>query len=460
VTPGERASAGDYSLSEIVAALSHALDLTEGQPVGHSQRTCLIGLEIADRLGLDAEDRHALFYAILLKDAGCSSSAARICELFGADDRAVKRHLTAIDWTDKGALLRWIARDAAPGASGFARAGQMLRALRGIAAEARAMSDARCDRGARVVAMLGCPPAAVEAVQTLGEHWDGRGQPRGLRGEQIPILARIAGLAQTVEVFHASAGVAAAVDVARARRGRWFDPRVVDAFLSIGPDELLWRLLPEDALIGAISALEPPELAIGADEDALDRIAEAFAGVIDAKTPFTARHSFGVAYLAELIGRETGASPQEQRTLRRAGLLHDVGKLGVSNAILDKPDRLTDAEFAEVRRHPLHSERILSQVRAFADVAPIAAAHHERLDGRGYHRGRTADELTPAMRALAVADVYEALTADRPYRSALDPREAIAILRRDAGTAVCPVAVEALAGAVLTREESPQPALA
>ena len=438
-------SSVQYRLSEVIGALSHALDLTEGQPVGHSQRSCMIGMELAERLGLDSEVRRDLFYAILLKDAGCSSSAARMCELFATDDRDLKREFSFVDWTNTAEFVRYAAKNVAPESSSFSRAAQLLRALRSIRREADDLNNARCDRGARLVAMLGFPPATSGAVRALDEHWDGSGRPDGLEGEAIPLISRIACLAQTAEVFMSVDGPQGALDVVRERRGRWFDPRIADAFLAIGTDDPLWMRMAQDATTEVMLDLEPREAGLSlTDDDGLDRVAEAFAGVIDAKSPYTARHSMGVATYSVAIGEHMGFDPVRLRALRRAGLLHDIGKLGVSNLILDKAAKLTDAEFAEVRRHPLYTEQILSRITPFADLAVSAAGHHERIDGRGYHRGIRSDLLPLEARILAVADVYEALTADRPYRASMPRDAALAIMWKDSGTAFAPDCVAAL----------------
>ena len=333
----------------------------------------------------------------------------------------------------------------APGSSGVARAGKLLRALWAMKKEASELNEARCDRGARIVAQLGFPSAAADAVRAIDEHWDGSGRPDGLAGDSIPLISRITCLAQTAEVFMSAGGPEAALEVVRHRRGRWFDPRIADVFLAIGPDDPLWMRIVDDAAAEVLRDLEPVNGVALADEGGLDRVAEAFAQVIDAKSPYTARHSLGVAAYAEAIGREVGFDAARVRSLRRAGLLHDIGKLGVSNRILDKPGKLTDAEFTEVRLHPLYTFQILSQITPFADLAESAAAHHERLDGRGYHRGVGAEHLDPEARILAVADVFDALTADRPYRGPLDPAIAFEILWKDAGAAFDPVYISALA---------------
>ncbi len=430
-------------ISELLAALSHALDLTEGQPVGHAERTCLIALRVADELDLDAADRHALVMASLLKDVGCSSSAARMCRLFGTDDITLKAHGKLVDWQRPGDVVRYTAQHV-EGGSRIARARRTLSVLRELSAAGSEIVEARCDRGASIVRSLGCPEAAAEAVFQLDEHWNGKGNPRRLDGDEITPLARIVSLAQSVDVFNAVKGRAAARAMVRERSGRWYQPEVANAFLAIADDDPLWDELRRDGLAALVRDLDPPELDGVADHATLDRVCEAFADVIDAKSPFTARHSRGVAAYALLIGETMGLPRDELRDVRRAGLLHDIGKLGVPNSILDKPDRLTDEEFATMRLHPRFTEEILRGVVAFAPFAEMAAAHHERMDGRGYHRGVRAGDLPVAARALAVADVFEALTADRPYRAPLTPETALEIMHRDVGRHLCATTLEAL----------------
>ena len=434
-----------FRTSEILSALSCALDITEGQPPGHAVRTCLIGMRIAERAGVPMEDRGALFYALLLKDLGCSSNAARLCSLFGADDRALKREHKLTDWSRSGPSLAYALRNAVPDASPMGRVFRVASMAFKEKGSGREMVQTRCDRGADIASMLGFTEATREAIRTLDEHWDGHGMPEGLSGTAIPLSGRIVGLAQSVEVFAGTFGVDAAIAVAMERRGRWFDPTLVDALKSFAEDEDFWAKVLGRSPERHLDGLEPEDRILVADEERLDTIARAFARVIDAKSPFTYLHSERVAELAVTIGRRLHFDAVELRDLRRAGLLHDIGKLGVSTLILDTPDRLTERERGEVRVHPAYTQRILERVRAFAGIVGIASAHHERLDGKGYHLGLPAERLSPMSRALAVADVYEALTADRPYRRGLPRNEAVAILRGQSGTALCTASVEALA---------------
>jgi HD-GYP domain-containing protein (c-di-GMP phosphodiesterase class II) len=442
-TPPARDAA--FRTSEILSALSCALDITEGQPPGHAVRTCLIGMRIADETGVPLQDRGALFYALLLKDLGCSSNAARLCSLFGADDRALKREHKLTDWSRSGPSLAYALRNAVPDASPMGRVFRVASMAFSEKGSGREMAQTRCDRGADIASMLGFTEATREAIRTLDEHWDGHGMPEGLSGAAIPLLGRIVGLAQSVEVFASTFGPETAVAVAVERRGRWFDPALVDGLKSIARDDAFWAQVLGRSPERHLTLLEPEDQVLLADENRLDDIARAFARVIDAKSPFTYLHSERVAELALTIGRRLHFDAAELRDLRRAGLLHDIGKLGVSTLILDKPDRLTERERAEIRVHPAYTQRILERVTAFSGIVEVASAHHERLDGTGYHLGLPAERLSPMSRALAVADVYEALTADRPYRRGLPRNEAVAILRGQSGTGLCTTSVEALA---------------
>ena len=424
----------DLRLSEVIAALSYALDLADGQALGHAVRSCMIGMRLADELGLEVDDREALFYGLLLKDAGCSSNAARITALYGADDLAAKRNARLVSHSRGSESLGYVVRNAA-GLRG------VVRVLRARKATAREMTAIRCERGAEIARMLGLPEATSAAIYSLDEHWDGKGHPRGLAHEEIPLLARILCVAQTVEVFLARESLDAACLIAVQRSDTWFDPAVVCALLSIYGDTEFWETVSSGRVRQHVAALAPAEGPLAAGDERGDRVAEAFARVVDAKSPYTFRHSERVAEIAVSIAVELGFDPVALRDLRRAGLLHDIGKLGVSNLILDKPGPLSAAEMGDVRRHPALTKRILEPVAVLGGIAADAAAHHERLDGSGYPDGLTAGELSPAARALAVADVYEALTSERPHRAALPVDAALALMHEEP---LCPVALAAL----------------
>ncbi len=431
-------------MSELVGALSVGLDITEGQPPGHAARSCLIGMRLADELSLSSIDRSALFYALLLKDLGCSSNAAKMCYLFGADDRQVKHDIKEIDWTKMSACFRFSWSHVAPDASPLQKVLKMAAMAREGEKGARKLVETRCDRGAEIARMLQLPEATATAIRSLDEHWSGRGHPDGLKGEEIPLLARICCLAQTFEVFFRTEGLDKALQVMVERRGTWFDPDLVDACLALRGDEAFWKSLTTDDPRSQLGNWEPVDEARIADEACLDRVCEAFASVVDAKSPWTHKHSAGVATIAAGIAETLGYSPEQIRDIRRAGLLHDLGKLGVSNLILDKPGKPTDDEYAQIRKHPDYSQRIMQQVGSFAQLADVASAHHERLDGRGYHRRMPGQSIPLEARILAVADVYEALSAKRPYRDELPREKVLEIMGRDTGTGLCPEIFAAL----------------
>jgi putative nucleotidyltransferase with HDIG domain len=430
--------------SEIISALSVALDITQGHPKGHCMRSCLIGMRIAESLKLAATERSALFYALLLKDLGCSSNAAKIAYLFGADDHNVKHSIRMIDWTNPVQGLSNCWSNCAPGGTTIEKLLKMAAIVRSGAEGARKITEIRCERGAEIARMLQLSESTAQAILDLDEHWNGGGNPQRLKGQEISLLGRICCLAQTVEVFHCTYGLESACEMALSRRGKWFDPELVDVLLAIQADAEFWRRLESANLIAEISYCEPQDVVLLADDELLDRIAEAFAQVVDAKSPWTFLHSTRVAEIAVGIAGQLECSAGMVQDIRRAGLLHDIGKLGVSNLILDKPGKPTAEEFAQIRKHAEYSHQILQQVGAFRQLASVAGAHHERLDGRGYHRGIAGDEIHMATRILTVADICEAMTAKRPYRDAMDWDQAQQVLTVETGKAVDGTCVEAL----------------
>jgi HD-GYP domain-containing protein (c-di-GMP phosphodiesterase class II) len=420
------AGQGEIPLSRLIGALSYALDIAEGEPPGHAVKSCLIGMRVAHELKLDRRDRSDLFYALLLKDAGCSANSAHMAALFGADDQRAKRTSKVVDWARPLPAFVWSLRTVAPRGSPRARVERLL-AIKNEGEVTRALMQARCDRGAEIARKLGFTDATAEAIRTLDEHWDGNGQPRHLHGEQIPLLGRILCLSQTMEVFQRGHGTAIACRIAERRSGQWFDPELVGALQSFRADTAFWASLEHPDL----SAVEPPDRALKADDERLDLIADGFAGIIDAKSPWTHEHSHREGEIATSIAGVLGLEQRAVRDLWRAAQLHDIGKLGVSNRILDKAGPLSDDEVAKVKEHPVMTREILERTPCFEELAPLASSHHERLDGSGYPLALTEDDLSMPMRVLAVADVYEALTADRPYRPARSVPQALAIMRDD-----------------------------
>jgi putative nucleotidyltransferase with HDIG domain len=427
--------AREVRLAELLGALTHALDITEGQPEGHCLRCCWIGLQIAEEIGLSEQQTWDLYYTILLKDLGCSSNAARICELYLVDDLSFKQDFKLINGSLPQALRFVLSHTGLK--SGLA---ERFRAIINIFQNggeiSRELIETRCQRGADIALKMRFSEGVAEGIRSLDEHWDGSGKPEGLDGANIPLYSRIALLAQVVDVFQKAADEDAARKEVQNRAGTWFDPELAAAFHRVSARPSFWDALNGSDLGDFITELEPGQGALVVDEDYLDDIAEGFAQVVDSKSPYTKGHSERVTLFTDLIAEELGLSVEHRRWLKRAALLHDIGKLGVSNTILDKPGKLDADEWVAMKNHAAQTETILSRISAFRQMAPIAAAHHEKLNGVGYPKGLKGDEIMLESRILAVADIFDALTADRPYRAAMPLAKALDIMAADVGTAI------------------------
>jgi HD-GYP domain-containing protein (c-di-GMP phosphodiesterase class II) len=325
---------------------------------------------------------------------------------------------------------------------------------------AQELIETRCQRGADIARQLRFPEPVALGIRSLDEHWDGGGRARGEAGGDIPILSRIALLAQVIDVFHTGSGRAAAEAEVRQRAGSWFDPQLVAAFGRAAARPEFWSALRSEDLHKAIFALEPAQHVRAVDDDYLDDIAAAFAQVVDSKSPYTSGHSSRVTLFTDLIAQALQFSPERRRWLKRGALLHDVGKLGVSNSILDKPGKLDADEWAAMKQHAAHTETILSRIEAFQELARMAGAHHERLDGTGYPRGLTGENICLETRVITTADIFDALTAERPYRAAMPVGVALDIMRKDLNTAIDPVCFAGLEQALTNMRELETPAAA
>ncbi|MFJ6323332.1 MULTISPECIES: HD-GYP domain-containing protein [unclassified Rhizobium] len=417
--------------------------MTEGQPAGHCIRSCYIGTHIGREIGLDDDELHDLYYTLLLKDLGCSSNAARICELYLADDLSFKHDFKLVDGS-LSQVLRFVIGHTGMQAGLAERFRSILNILQNGGELSTELIQTRCQRGAEIARQMRFSEAVAHGILGLDEHWNGGGKPNGAAGSQIPLFSRIALLAQVIDIFNLSGGSQNAIREAKKRSGDWFDPALVDAFIKVANRPGFWDALKSEDLEAIVLASEPGQHAVMADDDYLDDIAAGFAKVIDAKSPYTSGHSDRVALFADLIAEEMAIDFEGRRLLKRAALLHDIGKLGVSNSVLDKPGKLDDQEWQQMRRHSEFSEQILSTIDAFSKAALIGGAHHERLDGKGYPRGLKADDIPLEVRIVSTADVFDALTADRPYRSAMPIDKAIAILWEGADAALDPACIEAL----------------
>jgi HD-GYP domain-containing protein (c-di-GMP phosphodiesterase class II) len=413
-------------LAELVAALSLGVDLGFGQPMEHVLRQCLIALRLAERVGLDEQDRAVVYYTALLVNVGCHTDAHEQARWFG-DDIALK----AGKYDHQLGTLR-------AAAAGMRRIGAgrpPLHRFR-VAVEFAVFGHRDVDdmiaqhaRIARSLAeQLGLADDILAALAAAYEMWDGRGWPGELEGDAIPMASRIAQMAEFVEVAHRTGGIEAATTMARRRGGRQFDPELA-ARLCADAGEIfdgLDKLQTWDAVIAA-----EPALAVVLSGERVETALSAIANFIDLKSPYTLGHSRAVSDLGAAAATQLGLGDGEIRTVCHAGLVHDFGRLGVSNAIWDKPGPLGAGEWERVRMHPYLTERMLCQSEALAPLGRIAVQHRERLDGSGYPRALVGRAISRPARIIAAADAYQAMREPRPYRPALSAEAAATQLRAD-----------------------------
>ena len=416
--------AGDgVRLAELVAALSLATDLGLGQPQQHIIRQTLIAMRVAELEGLSDDERAAIFYVSLLAWVGCVADAYEMGKWFG-DDMAVRADSYLVDLTGLP-MMSFMIGHVASGSSPIRRLTMIGRFLAGGSKEIERSMASHCEASGDLSLRLGLGPEVRDPLQQAFERWDGKGSPAKLAGGEIARIMRIVHVANDVEALHRIGGVEAAAKMLRSRRGTEFDPELVDGFCAHAGELLasLDELDGWDALIGGHGKLGR-ELT----GEELDQALEAFADYADVKSPFTLGHSRGVAQLAAAAAGTVGLPSDDIVLVRRAGLVHDVGIIGVSAGILDKAGRLTGAERERIRTHPYLTGRTFSKPAALAAIGQLAAMHHERMDGSGYPSGLTADSLPMTARVIAAADVYHALLEPRPHRAALPPDGARQVL--------------------------------
>jgi HD-GYP domain-containing protein (c-di-GMP phosphodiesterase class II) len=421
------AQTGGVRIAELMATLSYAADLGLGQPMEHCLRQTVIGLRLADLVGANESDRAATYYLGLLMNVNCHADASEQARWFGDDISFKGDGFGMLDSTGPG-MLGFILRRISSHGSAASRA----RRLAAFPVTGQKLLEeffsTHSTLGAQFAERVGLADAVCLAIRHGYEQWDGKG-PGRVVGPDIALPARLVQLAGPMEVFSRSRGIDSARSVAQRNRATLFDPDVADLFCAHAPD--LLDGLAEAAGWDAVLAAEPSLSRVVAGAE-LDDVLAAMADLVDLKSPYLAGHSRGVANLADAAARISGVSDMDVTALRRAGFVHDLGRLGVSNAVWDKPGPLAPAEFERVRLHPYLTDRMLARVPALARSRQIAARHHERLDGSGYPHGLTAASLNPLDRLLAAADVYHALTEPRPHRAAFDPEPAAQQLRAQA----------------------------
>ena len=442
-------------VASVVAALSKSLDLSTGQTPGHAVRTCLLGMRIGKEYGLTDAQLNALYYALLLKDCGCSGNSSKTFHALGSDDLKAKRDVKTTDWTRTSwETLRYALDHVAPGKPFLERARALFNLALHQKAHTRDVTKIRCERGATLARLMGLPEASAAAILDLDEHWDGSGNPENLMGRDIDLLSRIMLLAQTLENYSVSDSKEFALQIIEQRSKKWFDPAIVKAAAALANRNALWTDIDSENILDHVLAMDRSEAKLTAGDDTLDSICVAFAQIVDAKSPFTYNHSNGVANASIAIAKKLGMSRERIIFVRHAALLHDLGKLGVSNAILEKPAKLDDEEWKAMKRHPVDTWLILKTVPEFAELSEVAASHHEKLNGAGYFRNLTAENLSTESRIIAVADIFDALSAKRPYRDSLPLETVFNIMRKDAPHAIDGDCLRALEESGISSDQS------
>jgi HD-GYP domain-containing protein (c-di-GMP phosphodiesterase class II) len=457
--PSAGALEGDrLRLAELLAALSLATDLGMGQPLEHGLRTAIIAVRLAGRLGLDESERISVYYVSLLRFAGCTAEAHLDAEIFG-DEIAARTELTRTMFASRGELLLTAVRNVHRDEPFLRRGAAAAKALPRLRAGWNRSAVSHCEVTEVFARRLGLSRDVVSAVTRLYERWDGNGFPGIASGEDVPLPVRVMQVAQDADRQRDLGGVAQAAAVVRKRGGRAFDPAVAEAFAE-DPDELLAGLEAESVWDEAV-AIEPgprPVLEGEQLDDALCIVGE----VADLKCPDTLGHSAAVARLASAAGGEAGLAPDEVRMLRRAGHVHDAGRVAVSAGIWNKPGQLTRDELEQVRLHPYFTERVLARPPLLNQLGRLGSLHHERLDGSGYSRGAHARELPATARILAAADAYRRFTEARPHRPPFSPEDAAERLQHEASDgkldAGAVAAVLAAAGHETAPVQAPHPA--
>ena len=413
-------------LAELVTALSLGVDLGFGQPMEHVLRQCLIALRLAEAAGLGEQDRMAVYYTALLVNVGCHADAHEQAKWFG-DDIALKSGKYVYELGSVRGLLA-IMRLVGAGNPPLHRFRVGLELAFSGHRELNGMISQHARLARTLAEQLDLPGMVREGVGAAYEQWDGRGWPGALKGDAIPVAARIAQLAEFMEVAHRVGGVAGATALAHRRAGRQFDPALA-ALLCSHAEEIFGGLEAAPAWRTVIAA--EPALAVELSPDQLDGALAAIANFVDLKSPFTLGHSVAVAELAEEAGRWLGLPPGQVLALRRAGLVHGFGRLGVSNSIWDRPGPLSAGEWERIRMYPYLTERMLHQSAALAPLGEIAVQHRERLDGSGYPRGLSSGAISRPARLLGAADAYASMREPRPHRPARPAGEAAAEMRAE-----------------------------
>jgi HD-GYP domain-containing protein (c-di-GMP phosphodiesterase class II)/DNA-binding CsgD family transcriptional regulator len=418
----------EIRLAELLASLSLATDLGTAFPLEKALRNALLAVHLGEYFALGDDELSDAYYMAMLRFLGCSAFAHELAAVVGGDDLTFHSTYEPVDVARPSAIVgqtvRYLAHDAPP----FTRVAAVARFLTGGAKLVTRMQVADCEAADSLASRLGLSSGVRQGLAHVWARWDGKGQPR-IAGEAIALSARVSHVANQAEIYHRVGGRSAAVAMLRQRRAADLDPRLVDTLLAHA--DRLFASLEQGSVWDAALAIEPPPVQ-KISTSRLSMVITAFAEFSDLKSPFTLGHSASVATLAENTARCLRMDDNEIAACRHAGLVHDLGRVGVPNGIWDKVGPLTPVEWERVRLHPYYTERVLVQSTPLHDVAVLAGMHHERRDGSGYHRASLAAAQPLAARVLAAADAFQAMTEPRPYREAMQPAQAAVNLHAEA----------------------------
>jgi HD-GYP domain-containing protein (c-di-GMP phosphodiesterase class II) len=403
-------------LADLLGGLSLVADLGYGLAPGHAMRSCLVGVALARKVGLAEHDVADTFYTSLLTHVGCIGFSHEMSAAFG-DELAANRAGARTNFADPKDIAMTLIPESTRGMHPVARARTAAFIVARGRALGRSYDSTVCEIAKETARRISLGEGVQAALFEVKEAWNGSGSPRRLEGDEILPAARIARVASEATLFYDLGGAEMAADAVARRGGSLLDPGLVAEFVANAP-ALLFEADAGDPRKQVLDA--EPEPVVEIDRRNLPQIAAAFGDLVDLKTPFTHGHSKEVARLAKGAAERLGLDDDAIERLYVAAFLHDVGKVGISNMIWEKPGPLTGPEWEQVRMHAYHTERILATSKALEPMARFAGMHHERLDGSGYHRGCRAREIPAPARVLAAANAFRAMTEERPYRSALD----------------------------------------
>ena len=415
--------------AEIIATLSLATDLGIGVALEHGLESTLVALRLCERIGTDAQTAQQAYYTCMLFYVGCTAGAELAADVFGDDD-ALTTFGAPARFGTRPEMVRGMLRAVAPPQGSVAtRVAQLARGLPRLARDFEGHVAASCEVAQMLSDRLGLPASMGSLFAYADERWDGKGVPSRACGDAIPLAVRIAQVARDAAFQHALGGPELAARVVGERAGGAFDPQVAGV-LAGAADEIL-ALEPGASAWDLTLACEPSD-ALALTGGAIDQALAAMGSFADLASSYLVGHSRGVSRLAARAAEGCGCPPDEVVMIRRAGLVHDLGRVAVPVRIWNQPAPLSVDSWEQVRLHAYHSERILRNSPFLAALAPVATAHHERLDGSGYHRATTASALGRPARLLAAADAFHAMTEPRPHRPAMPPELAAEAVTRDA----------------------------